>query len=485
MSNEQKKKSPFSSKKFRHGTFAVLLIAAVIVITVLLNVVVSTLDNVWGLSYDLSSNKLYTISAQSKKVVSAVNQPVNIYALMQTGSESTTIENLLENYRKLAPDYIKVTVVDPVQNPTFANQFTQESLSTNSVIVTNGDGSRYRIIDQYDMYEFGYNSTTYQSYVKSFIGEQKLTNAISFVTAEEVKNAYFLTGHQEASSSNLSYLTDYIEGENLVVDDISVTDIDKLKKGDILIVAAPKSDLSEDERVALKAFLEDDGYMLYLTDATCPELPGFESLLDLFGVKIDHTLVVEGDESQYYRSPAYLVPTIETHGVTAGLTENQQVAVLPYATSLTLPVVEKNTIEAKAILTTSKKSYAKVNLDSTVADKEEGDIDGPLTVALALRKVDADNNDAGGKIVVFGSAGFVTSQQFYSISGNTDLLLGAIRWMNGEADTVTIIGKNLMNNSLRFSSTAEMYTMAAIAVIVMPALVLIAGLVIWLRRRHL
>ena len=57
--------------------------------------------------------------------------------------------------------------------------------------------------------------------------------------------------------------------------------------------------------------------------------------------------------------------------------------------------------------------------------------------------------------------------------------------MNGEADTVTIIGKNLMNNSLRFSSTAEMYTMAAIAVIVMPALVLIAGLVIWLRRRHL
>ena len=26
MSNEQKKKSPFSSKKFRHGTFAVLLI---------------------------------------------------------------------------------------------------------------------------------------------------------------------------------------------------------------------------------------------------------------------------------------------------------------------------------------------------------------------------------------------------------------------------------------------------------------------------
>ncbi len=196
-------------------------------------------------------------------------------------------------------------------------------------------------------------------------------------------------------------------------------------------------------------------------------------------------MVVEGDEGQYYRSPAYLVPTIEQHDVTAGLTANEQVAVLPYATSLSLPAVEKNEIEVKPLLTSSRKSYAKVNLESTETEKEEGDLDGPLTVALALRKVDANGNDAGGKIAVFGGAGFVTSSSFYGISGNTDLLLGAIRWMNGEADTVTIVGKNLMTNSLRFNSTAEMYTMAGIAVIVMPLLVLAAGFVVWLRRRHL
>ena len=228
MSNDKKKKSLFSSKKFRHGGFSVMMIAAVIVIVALLNVVISTLDSMWGLSYDLSSNKLFTISAQSKKVVSSVDEDVKIYALMQSGSESATVENLLENYRKLAPDHIEVTVIDPVQNPTFANQFTSEALSVNSVIVTNGDGSRYRVIDQYDMYEFGYTSS-YQSYVKSFIGEQKLTNAISFVTADEVANAYFLTGHQEVSATDLTFLVDYIEGENLVVENIDMTSIDKLK----------------------------------------------------------------------------------------------------------------------------------------------------------------------------------------------------------------------------------------------------------------
>ena len=142
------------------------------------------------------------------------------------------------------------------------------------------------------MYEFGYTSS-YQLTLRSFIGEQKLTNAISFVTADEINNAYFLTGHQEASVSDLSYLVDYIEGENLVVDSISLTDMDKLKQGDILIIAAPQTDLSEDERVAIRSFLENGGYMLYLTDATCPELPGFESLLDLYGISVDHTLVIE------------------------------------------------------------------------------------------------------------------------------------------------------------------------------------------------
>ena len=484
MSNENKKKSLFSSKKFRHGGFSVMMIAAVIVIVALLNVVISTLDSMWGLSYDLSSNKMYTISAQSKKVLSTVDEDVKIYALMQSGSESHTIEKLLDNYRKEAPDYIDITVIDPVQNPTFANQFTSEALSVNSVIVTNGDGSRYRVIDQYDMYEFGYTSS-YQSYVKAFIGEQKLTNAISFVTADQVANAYFLTGHQEVSKTDLSFLVDYIEGENLVVENIDVTNIELLKQGDILIIAAPKTDLSEDERVAIKNFLENDGYMIYMIDATCPQLPVFESLLDLYGIKVDHTLVVEGNENYYYRSPVYLVPDINTHGVTAGLTANEQVAVLPYATSLTLPTVSKNDIETEVLLTTSKSAFGRVDLESAETEKEEGDLDGPLNVALALRRIGSEGEDAGEKIVVFGASGFVTSSSFYSISGNTDLLLGAVRWMNGESDTVTIVGKNLMTNSLRFNSTAEMYAMAAIAVIVVPVLVLIAGLVVWLRRRHL
>ncbi len=481
------KKKFLSSPKLKHGGLSVLIVAAVIVVVAVLNIAVSALDKGFGLSYDLSNNKLYTLSAQTQKAISALDKDVHIYGLMQTGSESTTVENLLENYRKLSPDHIEVTVVDPVANPTFAKQFTSETLNTNSVIVTNGDGSRYRVIDQYDMYEMSYTYTSsgYSYYPKSFIGEQKLTNAIGFVTADEVANCYFLTGHQEASAENMAHITDYIEGENLIVGDISVTNITDLKVGDILIVCMPQQDLSEDERLVIKDYLENGGYMIYMVDATCPELPVFESLLDLYGIGIDHTLVVEGDENAYYSSPVYLVPDITEHDITAGLTANDQVAVIPYATSITMPAITDDDVEVSTLLTTTKKSYIKTNLDSTVAAKEDGDKDGPATVAMALRRVDADGNDAGEKIVVFSGAGFVGSSSFYALSGNTDLMLGAIRWMNGETDTVTIVGKNLMTNSLRFNSTGEMYVMAAIAIIVMPVIILAVGLVVWLKRRHL
>ena len=91
------------------------------------------------------------------------------------------------------------------------------------------------------------------------------------------------------------------------------------------------------------------------------------------------------------------MPTAEDHAVTAGLTENEQVAVLPYATSLSLPAIEHDDIEAQAILTTSADSYAKVDLNSTVVEQEEGDLSGPLNVGIALREIDMDGNDAGAR----------------------------------------------------------------------------------------
>lgn len=478
-------KNIWNNKKFRHGGLSAVLAVIVVAVAVLLNVGVSMIETRFNLSVDMSKNQMFSISEQTKRTLSSLDEPVKIYGLMRTGNENVYISELMDNYRKLAPDYITTQVVDPVQNPTFARQFTDVELSENSVIITNEDGSKVRAIDYYDMFELGYDSSTYSTYARSFKGEQKITNAITFVTADSVTNAYFLSGHKEVALSDLSYLIEYLEGENLAVSELPGTELSKLQQGDILIIASPQTDLTDEERQIIKEFLENDGYMLYMTDPGYGTLPNFESLIELYNVTFNHDVVMETSQSNYYNYPTFIVPNVGTHESVSGLTENSQVAVLPYAQSFTLPQIEQTAISVEAILTTSEGAYGKTNLESTTAEMEDGDIPGPLTVGLVIREVDQDGEDAGTKIVLLGNSNFVTNQSFYGLSGNTDLFLGSVKWMMGQSDTVTIVGKNLLGNSLRFTSALQMYVLSGISILGLPLVVLVCGMVVWLRRRHL
>ena len=134
-------KSIWNNRKFRHGGLSAMLAVIVVAVAVLLNVGISMLETRFNLSVDMSKNQMFSISEQTKRTLSSLGEPVKIYGLMRTGSENVYISELMDNYRKLAPDYITTQVVDPVQNPTFARQFTDVELSENSVIITNEDGS--------------------------------------------------------------------------------------------------------------------------------------------------------------------------------------------------------------------------------------------------------------------------------------------------------------------------------------------------------
>ena len=305
------------------------------------------------------------------------------------------------------------------------------------------------------------------------------------MTADSVTNAYFLSGHKEVALSDLSHLIEYLEGENLAVSELPGTELSKLQQGDILIIASPQTDLTDEERQIIKEVLENDGYMLYMTDPGYGTLPNFESLIELYNVTFNHDVVMETSQSNYYNYPTFIVPNVGAHESVSGLTENSQVAVLPYAQSFTLPQIEQTTISVEAILTTSEGAYGKTNLESTTAEMEDGDIPGPLTVGLVIREVDQDGEDAGTKIVLLGNSNFVTNQSFYGLSGNTDLFLGSVKWMMGQSDTVTIVGKNLLGNSLRFTSALQMYVLSGISILGLPLVVLVCGMVVWLRRRHL
>ena len=176
------------------GSYSLAVTAVVLAILVVVNIFVSALPTHLT-RYDISSSQLYSITSNTKAVVNALEQDVSIYWIVQSGAEDPVIENLLDKYQSLS-DHIAVAKKNPDVYPAFAEQYTDEVVQNNSLVVECGDKHRYIGIDDIYLGEINIYSGTYNA--SDFDGEGAITSAIDYVTSEEYPQVYILEGHGEA-----------------------------------------------------------------------------------------------------------------------------------------------------------------------------------------------------------------------------------------------------------------------------------------------
>ena len=126
---------------FFGGSYSLMVTVIVLAILIAINVFVSALPSSVT-KYDISSSKLYSITSNTKVVVNALDQDVTIYWIVQSGEEDEVIENLLSKYDSLS-DHVQVVKKNPDVFPTFAEQYTDEEVPNNSLVVECGDKNRY------------------------------------------------------------------------------------------------------------------------------------------------------------------------------------------------------------------------------------------------------------------------------------------------------------------------------------------------------
>ena len=123
------------------GSYSLVISAVVLALLIVVNLFVSALPTNLT-KYDISSTKLYSITSNTKVVVNALEEDVTIYWIVQAGQEDDVIENLLGKYESLS-DHITVVKRNPDVYPTFAEQYTDEEVPNNSLVVESGDRYRY------------------------------------------------------------------------------------------------------------------------------------------------------------------------------------------------------------------------------------------------------------------------------------------------------------------------------------------------------
>ena len=457
----------------RGGGYALAVTAVVLAILVAVNVFAAALPA--SLTHqDISAAQLYSVTSNTKVVVNNLAEDVTIYWIVQSGEEDDVIQNLLEKYDSLS-DHITVEKRNPDVYPTFAQQYTDQEVANNSLVVECGDKSRYiPLTDIYlgeiNPYTGGYNAT-------DFDGEGAITSAIDYVTSNEYPQVYLLEGHGEGELP--SAFASQIEKENMQVQSLSLLQVDAIPEdAACLLIYAPQSDLAAKEKEMLTDYVAGGGRLLVCAGAVeGGMLENLYSLLADHGVAAQDGLVIDPDRAHYALSPYQLMPEMNSSPLTDPLLEENYYAIFPLSIGLT---VETDSDAVTELLTTSAQSYSKAaGYALETYDWEEGDAEGPFAVAVSIEE------EGGGQIVWFASDQFLADEYNTLSSGaNLDLAVNALSSLVGESDAMAIRSRSLQYNYLTIdSATASLLQVLMIGVF--PLLFLGIGIYVVLRRRRM
>lgn len=420
-------------------TITVIVLAILIAVNIFAAVLPKTLTQ-----QDISSAKLYSVTSNTKVVVNALEKDVTIYWIVQSEQEDDILENLLAKYESLS-EHIEVVKKNPDIYPTFAEQYTDETVQNNSLVVECGERSRFIGYD--DIYLYEANMNTY-SYDASFDGEGAITSAIDYVVSEELPRLYLLEGHGEAELSET--FSAQLEKENIETESFSLLTADEIPgDADCILIYAPSSDISGEEKDMLAEYVSGGGKLMVLAGPTEEgTLTNLYAVLEDYGVEAVDGIAVDTDRGYYaFQAPYILLPDIGESEITNPLIEENYYAIVPVAQGLMV----QDTSSVTELLTTSASSYSKAaGYGLTTYEKEEGDTDGPFAVAVSV----ACDND--GQIVWISSSNFLDElYNAYSSGANLDLAMNSLSSMIGETEAVAIRSKSLNYNYLTISSSTS------------------------------
>ncbi|MEO3947340.1 Gldg family protein [Gorillibacterium sp. CAU 1737] len=462
-------------KKWIRGTNAIVLSAAVIGIFILLTVF---LHSAKGLQWDLTATKKFTLSDQTTTVLKNLDQKVNVIAFTNSSQEyyNRQVSDLLTDYSRQNKK-ITFQEVDPKKKPALAEQYEISQYGT--VVFEVGD--KKKVVLYNDLFGYGSDQTTY-----NFTGEEKFTQAIMSLTSNSSHKGYFLTGHGEQTVSNASSFVSALESENYTVADLNLVKDGKIPDdAETLFILSPQQDLSAAEAKLVEAYVKGNG-KLFVTLGLSAEMDGWknwDAILAQVGVKNTKALAVEKNSS-LSSDPLTIIPDYTTHEITEKLQSADRVTVMPASIGLQSDVGSTG-FSVSELLGTTSSGYAKTNLSELLTkqltqsdiEKSTGDIEGPVALAYAVQ-----DKDSKPKAIVVGNGLFVDNQ-YLSEQANKDFALNSIGWLHEEKSSLTIRPREEAQMQQVYLTSRQSNTIFVTTIIVIPALFLLAGGLVWWRRR--
>jgi ABC-type uncharacterized transport system involved in gliding motility auxiliary subunit len=418
--------------------------------------------------FDLTEQKVYSLSDQSINVVKNLENELKMLAFVE-GGINPELRDLLSNYARHSSK-VSFELIDPDKQPELAEKYQIRTYNTVRV-------------------EYGNEST-----LVTQPNEENITNAIIKVTRKTRKVVCVIEGHGEPdlddlqNAKGLASFRNALTNENYEVKKVLLASEPKVPDDcSVVVVAGPQRPFLDHELQALETYLENGGRLL----AMIPPRTGdqFTTFLAKWGVKLGNDVVVD-QVVRLFQGPALgLTPLANTYGFHEITRDFKQRTIFPLTRSVKSDAAGKSGITAVELVKTSPSSWAETDLEGVFQRGEasldaNADLKGPVPVAVAvdanLKQMGRDK-DGNARLVVFGSIEFASNRELDGTFYNRDLLMNALGWLVGESDLVSIRPRGLRASRIQFTPEQSLMTFY-ITVLLIPQLLLIVGIVVWWRR---
>lgn len=468
-------------RRLRYGGYSTLVIAGVLAIVAGVNLLVDRLP--WRA--DMTIEKFYSLSDQTRKVLGTIGAPITVLELWEAGKEDAKVAELLRRYQTRS-SMIRVRQVDPYRNPVELKRYEVDGAppAVGSLVVD--AGGRFKVLRLADLYEMQQDTSTGEQVPTDFIAESAITNAIASVTAASDPVLYLLKGHGEKALQ--AGLADRLRRAFYDVRELTLATASGVPDdATIVALVSPQHDILPTEADALSSFLrERGGRLLVMTDVGADPHPNVGKLLEAFGLAIRPWLVIERASDHYLpNQPWMLIPSVGTHAITAANVNAEMPILFPISQAIErLPAVRR-TVTIEPLLASSSQAYAKVNIQDSTGDQGPRDPSGPFVLAAAVTDTGEVGQTASRMVVMASSQYIFPSENLGRLAENENLFMSTLGWLLDRPELISIPARTISGNRYDLNlSQLQFFLYGGIAVVLIPLAVFVAGLVMWLRRRH-
>lgn len=509
------RKNIFNSKKFKHGSLSVLFTVIFVVAIVLVNVILNLVLDRFDVEVDLTEGGIYTMGEEMESFIRESDSKVNIYFATDEEtleSAGSVYKQTLEFAKKASEMNSGYTLqfVDLLTNPTFAEKYVDVTMG--SLIIESVETGRYRVFDagndflRYTMSDgnsYSYSEASMMSYygytpvAETSIAEQELLSGLMSITKVNPVKIGMLTGFGEKQNDGLVSL---LEKNTYVVENFDIDMAESVPDDfDILIMNAPTMDYSTDAVNKLDTWLSNGGmygknlvYFAAIENAVAT--PVLDQFLAEWGIAVDMSYVCQMDSNYFYPVMGYAYPYYQRAEIITDTNYYSSMQLdkdTSFRVNGTRPVIklweEKSNFASTTIVQTYGEQCLLQPFDADESfDPEKAEM-SQFSLIVESAKVRYDGTTPYYSRIIAAGSDNIFTKDFLNATNynNAEVAVSIFNTISGNAgESIKITPKSFTATTYEIDAS-EQSGIAIVFVVVIPVIIIITGIVVWIRRKRL